>query len=417
MSESTTVKTAANGPSISQLEPLAFDLSWQRFQRWWAVAVLSLIAATWRLWVGGGEFPAVAMLDLPIDGFILDRVALGAVGTALMALAVGVRPAPWLYGLLIAGLAVSFAGNQHRLQPWAYQAFLHSIAFALLSPRSACRWLTAISISVYFYSACGKFDYQFLHTVGQEFVGRMIGATEGAPSRARLWMAAVLPAAELAVAIALCPRRTRRLAGVAAIAMHGGLVAVLGPWAWGHSAGVLLWNAWLMVLAWYLFVAPEKPSRSGKPQRPQSWMARFVLTAALLLPLLERAGYWDHWLSWSLYSPHTSRADIEVHHSVLDALPASAGPFVMADDDNDQWHAIDVDRWSLAALAVPIYPQGRVQLGVAAALSTTLPDRNGMRLKLKSVSDRWDGSRSERWLQGKAEIESTAQEYWLLGQR
>src|SRR5690606_19491010 len=110
---------------------------------------------------------------------------------------------------------------------------------------SARRLLIALTLSIYTYSALGKFDQQFLHTVGPDLVAALLPWLErGAePGGGVLSTAAVaLPCAELGLAAMLALPRTRRLAGVAAIAMHSLLVLALGPLGLGHSYAVLAWN-------------------------------------------------------------------------------------------------------------------------------------------------------------------------------
>ncbi len=385
---------------------------WLTFQRCWAIADLSLLAVTWRLWTPTSDFPHVPLVNWPLNGTSCQILFVGTSVASLLFIAISERFRRIAYIVLLVGFCGAVMQDQHRLQPWVYQVMLHSVAFVGLSPKSARRWIMAVSISVYFYSACGKFDYQFLHTVGQEFVTSLLLPATSAPTTLRLSLAAGFPLIELIVALGLCIRQTRLAAGVLAILMHVSLAILLG--LLGHSAGVILWNVWLMVLAWYLFVTPAEELQQREPNPIATAIAKLGLFAALVLPLCERTGYWDHWLSWSLYSPHTSRVELELHRSVLVAMPTSANPFVLDDIDDDGWHAIAIDRWSLAALGVPIYPQARFQLGVALSIAESLPDANGIRVKVKSVSDRWDGSRSEQWLGGTEELESAANDFWLL---
>ena len=149
-------------------------------------------------------------------------------------------------------------------------------------------------------------------------------------------------------------------------------------------------------------------------------VAKTVLVVALLLPLLERTGCWDHWLSWSLYAPHTSRVEIEVHEITIEALPASIRLFVATGDDDNRWHRVLIDRWSLEITGVPIYPQARFELGVAQSIAKKIASQSdgasdGIRVKVRSTADRWTGTRQEQWLQGSDEIDQAAEKYWLLG--
>lgn len=142
--------------------------------------------------------------------------------------------------------------------------------------------------------------------------------------------------------------------------------------------------------------------------------AKLIVLAALVLPLLERSGFWDHWLSWSLYSPHTSRVDVQLHRMALAALPKGAAEFLHPSDEQDDWYDLALDRWSLAQLAVPVYPQARFQLGAAQFLARSLPSPDAIRIKIRGVADRRTGQRSELWLIGRRQIDAQADRYWLL---
>ena len=402
------------------------DKRWRSFERTWAVAVLSLVAVSWKLWFGNSDFPAMPLLRLPTSCLRYDLVAVIVLVAALVCVAVGRRLSGRVFWWVFVGFSFSFLFNQHRLQPWAYQAAIQCVVLAALPRYSARRCFIALSISIYFFSACGKFDYQFLHTVGQDFVSVLFGPGETEPSRMRFVLAAALPVTELAVAIGLCFVKTRRLAGIAAMSMHASLIGLLGPWNLAHSTGVVLWNAWLLAQAWFLFVCKREPTAITSPSttevvpksviRPSHLFAKAIVFAAVTMPLFERAGYWDHWLSWSLYSPHTSRVTIQVHKIVLDSLPESARPFTGEDDDDRAWVALEIDRWSLSALGVPVYPQARFQLGIARSISRSISDVTGIRTQVRSASDRWTGSRLEVWLLGKKEIETYADTYLFLGE-
>ncbi len=383
------------------------------FQRVWAGSLSLLIAVTWRLWFQAGDFPVVPIVW---DETQSRTEAIAATLTMLLGLAwilISRKFRRWPFWVVLACLAMLFIGNQHRLQPWAYQSFLYCVVFATMAPASMRRWVTAIAISVYIYSSLGKFDYQFIHTVGQDFVSSVLGPPETAsPDRWRLMLAFFLPAAELGVAIGLWLRRSRRAAGVLAMGMHGSLVLLLGPWWLDHSTGVVVWNACLIGQAWLLFVSPTTATReSTSPMIALSLIGQVVILIALVMPTAERWGYWDHWLSWSLYSPHTSRVTIEIHQSAIDTLPTGAVHNTSPPDDESNWVKIASDRWSLAELGVPVYPQARFQLGVARSLARALDDPSAIRVIIESTSNRRTGRRIEEWIQGRVAIEQACDAY------
>jgi hypothetical protein len=428
-------------------------------RRIWAAAILVLLLASYRLWIpshhwGSGEgiwvvdFPRVPMISLA------SEIAFWSDGVSLVALVVSLaivvlrrdRIMSWRPMVVIAiSFTTLFVCNQHRLQPWAYQGWLYAILFAGAAPQSVRRYMILLSISIYAYSALGKFDQQFLKTVGPSLVNTLMpdgGIEDGGAinDRWKGWIESsvvLLPSAELMIAGLLAIPKTRRVGGIAAIAMHLSLVGILGPLGLGHSAAVLAWNLYLAVQSWLLFVVridpigqiePAIESVSVSPSLGGRFFVQMVVIAAILLPMLERLprgevyGYWDHWLSWSLYSPHTSRVEVQVHESALATLPDIMSQYSHVGEEDDGWFTVQIDRWSLAELAVPVYPQARFQLGLAHQIALQLDfekdgrlnRRGAIRIKILGVADRRTGSRAEIWAIGAEGIAKERNRFWLL---
>ncbi|MGB7325253.1 MAG: hypothetical protein WBD31_10315, partial [Rubripirellula sp.] len=112
----------------------------------------------------------------------------------------------------------------------------------------------------------------------------------------------------------------------------------------------------------------------------------------------------DHWLSWSLYSPHTSRVDIQVHQSATSAMNEDIVSMLEADDDNDGWRTFSLSSWALDSRGVPVYPQSRYQLDLAIEFASRQGLDRDVRASLQSMSDRWTGTRDRKWLSGLAEM-------------
>lgn len=367
------------------------------------------------------------LATLPESVCAIPSIALAA-GLFLIVMAPNRFRALWW---LVAGcLSVLFVLDQHRLQPWAYQSAIYALVFAAIEPQQARRLLVPLAASVYLYSGAGKFDYQFMHTVGQQFLETIFGPLGGLPDqwersdRAR-W-ALIFPALELLCGIGLLIRPARVFAGVGVMIMHATLILALGPWSLDHSNGVLIWNLLLIVQAYVLFIKPEWMNRSMDKvhhrQATASSPCRRVLpvvvggvvVVALVAPLSERFGYWDHWTSWALYSPHTSRVDIELHRSGMDALPPSLLAFVEEDHNDDGWRKLAVERWSLSSRGVPVYPQARYQLALAERIATQLGFDDEIRVRMRGVADRWTGRRDEKLLLGRSELrQGLAADYWI----
>ncbi len=411
------------------------------FPRLWAAALLLLVAVSDRLWIPVTDFPRVPLV--PWGAALPDGSSwLAAVGIVLPAVVIVAsrNPRKGMWWVIAFSLFAAFLLDQHRLQPWAYQSAIYALLFAALPWHQGRRWLIVTAASVYLYSAAGKLDYQFAHTMGQEFLGAIAAPLGGLPENmsqnVRAVIALLLPAVELLIGVGWLFPITRRIAGWGAIAMHLGLIGILGPWGLDHSPGVLVWNAALIAQAWLLAVgglrgdgaervgvetvgAETVGARGDDPARRAgrtlgAVVARLAVIAAVLLPLGERWGFWDHWLSWALYSPHNSRVEIEIHSSVIEQLPSSARNSVEPDQDGDHWHNLALDEWSLRTLRVPVYPQARYQLALAAAVAEQAGIEREIRAAVQGISDRRTGRReTTRWL-GRSELQQGLRPYWLV---
>ena len=405
------------------------------FPRAWSLGLLLLISATWPLWFPGpsSQMPLIPLLPvIPWSSAVTRWTGLGvSILLVLCLLLVIFQPVRYrrVWWLISGCLIISFLVDQHRLQPWAYQSSLYAMVFASMDRAAARRWLIPLAASVYLYSAAGKFDYQFAHTVGQDFLTAATDPIGGIPGRpeeqVRARLALLFPAIEFLAGLGILVSRTRRIAAVLLIAMHIGLIAILGPWNRDHSHGVLLWNGLLIAQAYLLMIRGPKPcnrihTEATGPQtdspgaRVSVAAVRLIIVAAMAAPLLERHGYWDHWTSWSLYSPHTSHVDLEVHQSAIDRLDPVLQACLLEDTDQDGWQVLDLGSWSLSTRRVPVYPQARYQLALAADLARRYGLSDEIRARLSGVSDRWSGKREQVLMRTQKEIEGATEAFWLL---
>ncbi len=413
------------------------------YPTYWAAALVGLIAATYRLWFPGGDFPRVPWFPIGSGGGwfgLVETVSLASIVIAALVVVMTGNRFRSAWFVIAGALGATMVLDQHRMQPWAYQSLIAATLFASLRWAETRRWLTVLAASIYVYSAAGKFDFQFAHTVGQDFLSTVAAAWGGLPEtfprEARVAAALGFPAAEMLIGIGWLVPWTRRFAGCVSMGMHAGLIGILGPWGLGHSAGVLVWNGVLIGQAWFLAVAPVRCDRgewrgfepegttgsgvgsggaetggagSGAGLADRSgwvrWVARGIAAMAIGMPLFERWGYWDHWLSWSLYSPHTSRVEVQVSGVSEGRLPGEARGALAADRDGDGWRTLSLADWSLAARGVPVYPQARYQLGLAVVMAQEAGLDREIRGVWKGLADRWTGHREETPLLGRGEFE------------
>jgi hypothetical protein len=75
---------------------------------------------------------------------------------------------------------------------------------------------------------------------------------------------------------------------------------------------------------------------------------------------------------------------------------------------------VDLGRWSLVTRGVPIYPQARYQLGLAAAIAQRSDLSDEIRARMSGVSDRWSGERQTQMMGNLKEIEAAEKQFWML---
>ena len=424
-------------------KPLA--KSWL-FPRVWGAFLLLLVMLTYRLWFIPST--ASAYLTIPLLSFLSPPGGVNVLPSITLVLSLFwaiflPNRRGWAWWFVAGSLTIAFLLDQHRLQPWAYQSVLYAVIFASTDAKRGRQLIIPLAASIYIYSAAGKFDYQFAHTVGQDFLRVIANPLGGIPAdldeSVRVKLALLFPSTELIAGLGLLIPKTRRIAAVVLICMHLSLIVILGPWCLHHSRGVLIWNAMLIVQAAMLMIwrpsdfdptsnsaVMKNPADLQRPhltdvssdqfssKRPaRIWLARCVVMFAIAAPLFERSGYWDHWTSWSLYSPHTSRVDIELHQSVIAELSPTITEHLSEDEDRDGWRRLAIESWSLASRSVPVYPQSRYQLIMAAEMATENGWDDQIRVRLRGVADRWTGKRTDKRLLGGQQLSNALTEFWL----
>jgi hypothetical protein len=390
------------------------------FRRVWAASALALFAATWKLWTPQQDFPQVPIFapfgQLPA---LVDWIAFASVvastGVLLRAPTLDKLPRRAL-ALFIVATTLLLLINQHRFQPWAYQFLIIATVLATAEPAKAFRYLRWLTISIYVWSAWSKCDVTFAHNLGQQLASALVGWADfqNWPTTPRLLFAAAFPIAEFSIALALSFAPSRRYGVWASVLLHLLLLIALGPFGLHHKPGVLLWNIYFIAQNLILFQNVPAATTQVAPDAPQQPRAAIIglVAAAILWPLVESWNYCDHWPAWSVYAPRVERTSLFIHRSERDRLPLSAQPFLEPALDDDNWFQLRLDRWSLEALDVPLYPQNRFQIAVAAGLARQF-GLTQARITRYSTANRFTGKRESESFQGLGELDRAASDYWL----
>ncbi|QDT56472.1 hypothetical protein Pan44_45260 [Caulifigura coniformis] len=375
----------------------------RRLSSCYFIAFSVLVGATLPLWTGRGAFPRVPAVSwLTSAGAWLAPLLFGGFLVAAIAF-VRLGPVRSVWAMVVAVVLASAMLNQHCFQVWAYHLGVAGLIAAFSAPGRAATRLKWLTIAIYFWSAVSKLDVGFVGGPGQILWGGLLSALRIDPAQfpPRLVGPApwIMPAGELATALALAIPRTRRIGLWLSIVMHALLLLAVGPLGLGHESGVQIWNVLFIVQNLLLFrgvpwTAEVTGPRDSTPADRSSGdrIVAAMLAGVVVMPAFQPWGYWDVWPSWAVYSARGGWTTILVHHDEVDRLPEEARRYVGEAAPLSDWHPVDVDAWSLAELHCPVYPQPRFRLALAAALSRTAR----IQVERRSPPDRRTGqSRSE----------------------
>ena len=362
--------------------------------------------------------------------------------------------------------------NQHRLQPWLYHLMLLCPILALddrlrsgsstgnvpsegaepsggwgwseeraklrLTPSQLCQGflrrlspapatlIVLLTASVYFWSGISKCDRAFVEGHGQTFVSAIasvlgLSLKFWSPEQ-RSVAAAMLPIGELLVAISLLVPKTRRLGLWASLLMHGLLITAVGPWGMDQRPGVLIWNVLFIsqnVLLLSYLIGSEASGRTVETAAervgaaPSLRLARCVVIAAALAPLLRFGGWFDNWPSWAVYTAGNEHAYVLIAEDSVDRLPPNIRRFVQPREMNDGWSWLRIDLWSISAVDAPLYPQKRFFVACGLAVSQLPGMQNSVRILTESSADPLTGQRTTQSYAGEETLLELATEFRL----
>lgn len=308
----------------------------------------------------------------------------------------------------IAGLSLILF-DQQRAQAWFYQTLVISAIYSLLPGKSAIGYVRFFAVVLYFHSALSKFDISFAQSMGPYLISPVLKLLPFQLSdNSVFWIVLAMPAGELLAATLLASGQFRPGA-VAVLFMHLLLVALLGPWALDHSANVLIWNISMacqaIVLFWPDHSQETNVETPGGDHKQPSEMAVGLIQLAMMfvafLPFFERAGLWDPWPSFALYSGHVEQLRIDFPVADQSAIPPELRAYIKGSSGN---YSLDLTAWTRHTTGAPPYPAARLHRKLAQFIARGCPEDLPMTVTFLGKAHWRTGIRSQRVVAGRAEI-------------
>jgi uncharacterized membrane protein YphA (DoxX/SURF4 family) len=345
---------------LSLFSPADSRIRWLRVAL--IAAMLSGMLCSLPLWLSTRAYPFVPLLPaglmLPPA---LGPLLLGLTLLSLVAATRCFRPAITVFLFVMLYL---FGCDQNREQPWVYMYWV-MLLLNLLPERvilPACRLALAF---VYLWAGIQKLNGKFFSTIPAWFAHPAEDWNWPHPVVAALQFGiALTPFLEIFIGTGIWFRGTRWFAIVLAVTLHGASLLFLGPLGQDVNLVVWPWNIAMAALLVILFGARESASLPQTfSELCHSWGGALVLGLYGLLPVLSFFGWWDSYLSFSLYSGNLANADFYLTQSLAQRLPAQMQTYVYPTRDyNPAYQApymFEHVMWGTAVLGTPPLPEPR----------------------------------------------------------
>jgi uncharacterized membrane protein YphA (DoxX/SURF4 family) len=288
--------------------------------------------------------------------------------------------------------------DQTRLQPWVYQYLIMLTILSAWRPEErdaeSARPILAASqlvvAALYFWSGAQKLNWSF----AQEVIPALLEPAHiNLPSSYLSPIAIAVAVFEMLIGLGLLIPRTRRAAAWLALAMH---LAVLSIFiATGRNSAVWPWNIGMITVIALLLWGRDESAVGYVFRRPRALnladhLPRVAVVICAFLPALSFAGWWDLYLSASLYSGRVPIAVMHIDEGVRDRLPADAREKIFSTVTGELM--LPFYEWSLRVLNVPPYPEVRVYRQIASRLCSLTDDQQKNELIIRERPGLSDGS-------------------------
>jgi len=317
---------------------------------------------SWKLWITERLFPVMPAFDfLSNVPAIIHWVLLFSSIALLIVLTIKPGYKPFQYTLLLIEVCTCVL-DENRWQPWEYLYLFILLLFILNKSGKAAVIHSCFVIAlatIYFYSGIHKMQDSFVsymwdHTILKRMLHLPI------PFQQKNWLhycGYALPLVECIAGVGLLFASTKKIAALLLIAMHGFILLLLGPLGIGYNVIVWPWNIAMIFYLYHLFlkniVVPSFQFHLTNIR------LKIVLLCWAILPGLNFIGWWDHYLSWNLYSHTLPTMTICIKDTLPDNrlqpyLYKKVNPIIC--DGSAQ---LNIQTWAMREMNVPPYPELR----------------------------------------------------------
>ncbi|MGH2649100.1 MAG: MauE/DoxX family redox-associated membrane protein [Ginsengibacter sp.] len=338
----------------------------------WIVAKI----ISWKVWLAGRLFPIVPPFNfLYVPSFV--HVAL-FIFSFVALITLFIFPTNKLLLVSVAAIEIlSCLLDQNRWQPWEYQYIFIIIALLInyKNDMNALSIMAFIFAAIYFYSGLSKINVDFSKSIPHAL------SRTGIVHRSNSYLYNSLiyhigyasGIIELSLGIGLLFQRTRKIAAILLIVMHVLILVAFGPLGLNYDVIIWPWNIVMILILYVLFISTSPVSIQFRSIK-KGWNKLIILSFGIL-PALNFFGYWDFYLSSSLFSYRPPDMYICISKS---GSSKELQPFFNINKNrflcDSNRLIINVRTWSFQELMVPPYPELRVYKNIKLQILKRYPD-------------------------------------------
>ena len=291
----------------------------------------------------------------------------------------------------------------NRWQPWEYLYLFILLLFVLNNSGKTVvihSCFVIVLATIYFYSGIHKMHDSFVTYMWDPIIFKRI-LHLSIPFPAKTWLhycGFALPIVECMGGIGLLFAVTKKIASIILIAMHVFILVLLGPLGTGYNVIVWPWNVAMIFYLYLLFIKNEGaaslqfgwstgassnkwPVKTPTTAGPRSMSTpteirndnlgstlqfhlpgiryKMILFYWAVLPAFNFIGWWDHYLSWNIYSLTLPTMSVCMKDTILDNrlqpyLNKKVNPIIC--EGNAQ---LNIQTWAMREMNVPPYPEVR----------------------------------------------------------
>lgn len=337
---------------------------------WFLMKIIS-----WKVWMPERILPTIPFFEWttqPEFSYFLFGCSMFILGGLLF-----LKPNRILFFLFIFIELAQLLLDQNRWQPWEYQFLLTTIFFVFYGNAVDFKKLILLLLcSTYIFSGLQKFNLGFLESNwGNLILKRIFGIQQYWKTNDFLfYFGYSIPIIETTLGILLLVLKNKKMPIIGLIVMHLFILYILSPLGVNYNEVVWPWN--LMMIFYLIFFLKDTFEYQVSFSFIKNKFVGLMIVLLFILPLSNLFGYWEHYLSFGLYSGKNTNICVCFDESnetkALSSRISKTNNYGFCPNQS----AIFINKWALATLKVPIYPEERVYRDFEKRFENQFPNTN-----------------------------------------